>query len=228
MKLVPNSIRLESSQIIAEVANDLHDSTRAIPNRDDIDSVNNWLRPLPAILLETVQAKVTFDQIELKSDDILEHPASYEKLFLHLDNLDRNPHLLKTAIDADNKEAYRAILQWLGGYLVQKVDPGIWYRELVRRALAAESRGCELCIIGGLRFPTDALIIRKAGGIIIKIYRPGHLQYDMSDPTERERDSIVTDTVVASNGTLEDLKKCVEEILSDIRSNSLKLAYYTK
>jgi hypothetical protein len=228
MELEPSSTRLESSMIIAEVANALHDTTTTVPAKDDIDAINVWLRPLPSILLEITHSKVDYDQIKLDMADIESHPIDYEKLMLHLENLARNPALLKQRIDTDNKEAYRPILQWLGGYLIKKVDPSIWYKEVVRRTREIAAKGTKLCIIGGLRFPLDAQYVREMDGKIIKVYRPGHLQYDMLDPTERERENIHPDSTLVSNGTIEDVKNCAAQVLEDIKNNNLQKTYYAK
>jgi len=228
MLIEPSSKRLESSMIIAEVANALHDSTTVIPEKDDIDAINVWLRPLPSILLEVVHAKCSFDQIKLSLPEIESHPVDYEKLSLHLENLSRNKALLTQDITQENKEAYRPILQWLGGYLVNKVDPSIWYKEVVRRVYEIANEGKKLCLIGGLRFPADAQYVRSAGGKIIKVYRPGHLQYDTLDPTEREREDIVPDSTIVSDGTIEDIKKCAVQVLKDIGEGNLKKTYYAK
>ena len=91
----------------------------------------------------------------------------------------------------------------------------------------AETTGCEVCIVGGLRFPSDGASIKDAGGIIIKLYRPGHLQSDMLDPTERERDNIETDCTVMSNGSIEDVQKTAELILDAIKNNQLEPLYQT-
>lgn len=223
----PASKRFESSLIISEVVNALHATTTKIPDRDNLDSINEWLRPLPSILLETVHAHCTFDQIKLQDDEIARHPVEYSKLLLHIDNLTRQPELLKQEITRENKESYRPILQWIGGYMPQKVDPAIWYKEIVRRVYEAQDQGCKLCIIGGLRFPTDAAQVRQAGGKIIKVYRPGHIQYDMLDPTERERDNIQVDSTIASNGTVEDVGRCAVQVLDDARNNRLQTYYQT-
>lgn len=225
LEIEPSTIRIESSMIIAEVANSLHEGTKILPSRKDIDSINIWLRPLPAILLQTVSTKVSFDQIKIDSNDVINHPIEYEKLLLHIDNISRNSSLLLSPITKENKENYRPILQWLGGYLVKKVDPKIWYNEIVKRIYKAEAEGCKLCIIGGLRFPSDAQIIKSNGGKIIKVYRPGHLQYDMMDPTEREREDIVPDTIVISDMGLNEIKVCAKIIISDIKNNTLKKEY---
>ncbi len=228
MQIEPSSQRIESSMVIGEVANNLHASSKTPPDRDDIDAINVWLRPLPSILLETVHAHCTYEQIKIDAEDAKAHPIDYEKLFLHLENLARKPELSRQNINHDNKEEYRPILQWLGGYLVDKVDPDIWYKEIINRARNLNTRGVGLCIIGGLRYPSDAERVKEAGGKIIKVYRPGHLQYDMQDPTERERDNVTSDATVVSNGGIDDVKNVASQVLTDLRSNQLKKIYYAK
>lgn len=226
-ELEPSTVHFESSLIIAEIANAMHAALDTIPDPYDIDSLNNWLRVLPVIILQTVHAKTTFESLQLDQARIEQHPIEYQKLILHVENLKRQPELAKQVITRDNKETYRPFLQWLGGYLVQKVGKGIWYDEIIRRVYTAKSHGCTLCIVGGLRFPSDATILRQAGGIIAKVYRPGHLQNDMLDPTERERENIPIDCTIASNGTVEDLKSCAAQILEDIKAGCLKSNYHS-
>ncbi len=223
-----STIRFESSLIIAEVANALHKATAKLPDRYSVESINDWLKPLPAILEEIVHQKCTFSQIEIDQSDAERHPIEYDKLMLHLESLQRNPAMLHQEITVDNKEAYRPILQWLGGYLVQRVSGDIWYDEIIRRVKASEDAGYKICIIGGLRFPRDANNVHRAGGAIVKVYRPDHLQYDMLDPTERERDNIPTDSTIVSNGTVEDMLKCAKQVVKDIADNSLQKLYQTK
>ena len=83
-----------------------------------------------------------------------------------------------------------------------------------------------MCIVGGLRFPNDAQLLKQAGAIIIKVYRPAHLQYDVLDPTERERYNITVDCTVVSNGTVDDIKRCAQKVLGDISANHLQPLYY--
>ncbi len=225
--LVPSTVHLESSLIIAEIANSMHDVLNDIPDPYDVDSLNNWLKSLPAILLEHLKVHSTFDQIKLDQAQIEQHPVEYQKLIIHVENLTRDPSLIKQQITKENKETYRPFLQWLGGYLVQKVGQTIWYDEIVRRIHNAQAQGCELCIIGGLRFPSDATAIRNVGGVIIKVYRPGHLQNDMLDPTERERDNIPVDSTIMSNGTVEDVDRYAALVLEDIKNNRLQRLYQT-
>jgi hypothetical protein len=49
----------------------------------------------------------------------------------------------------------------------------------------------------------------------------------MLDPTERERANIELDTTIMSNGTVEDVGRCAQRLLDDIRSGSLQKVYQT-
>jgi len=226
--LEPKSIHLESSLVIARVANAMHAALERVPDPYDIEQLNNWLKCLPPILLETVHSSCTYEQLRLNQANIEQHPIEYQKLIMHVELLRKDPGLARQAITIDNKETYRPFLQWLGGYLVQQIDPGIWFNEIIRLVYDAQSTGCRLCIVGGLRFPNDATSIRHAGGQIVKVYRPGHLQNDMLDPTERERDNIPVDCTIMSNGSVEDVKACAARVLDDIRHNRLSTLYQTK
>ena len=227
MELEPHTIRLESSLVIARVANAMHMAMHDVPDPYDVDSLNKWLHALPPILNEIAHVDCSFEQVKLDPALIEQHPVEYQKLIMHVENLQRQPDLARQAITVDNKETYRPFLQWLGGHLVKKVDPNIWFREIIRMVYDARTTGCKVCIVGGLRFPNDATSIRHAGGIIIKVYRPGHLQNDMLDPTERERDNINADCTVMSNSTIEDVKNCAKQILDDIEHNQLRVLYQT-
>lgn len=227
-KLEPSVVELESFFVIAEVADGMHATLGEIPDPYDIDALNNWLRELPIILRDLLGVDSGFAQIRLEQSDIDEHPIEYQKLILHVENLRREPKLAKQKITRQNKENYRPFLQWLGGYLVKHVSRGIWYDEIVRRVKKAEETGIKLCIVSGLRFPSDATILREAGGIIVKVYRPAHLQNDMLDPTERERENIQPDATVMSNGSVEDLRRCAETFLADLKADDLQRLYQTK
>ncbi len=226
--LVPSTVHFESSLIIAEVANALHSKLKVMPDPYDVETLNDWIAALPGILNELLGVTCTFEKLKLKQYRIEQHPIEYQKLILHVENLVRNPDLAKQVITRENKENYRPLLQWLGGYLVQRIDAGIWYKEIVKRIRKAEAAGTDLCIVGGLRYPTDANLLRDAGAIIIKVYRPGHLQNDMLDPTERERENIKVDTTLMSNGSVEDVRVFAAKFLDDIRENRVERHYQTK
>lgn len=218
--------QFESSQIIAEVADALHVALDGkVPDKSDTEAINEWLKSLPAILLEVAHIKCRFDQLSIDDQSIKDRPLEYQKLMLHLDNLTRQPELAGQQITPDNKQTYRPFLQWLGGYLVQKAHNGIWYEEIVRRMRAIEPTGVELSVAAGIRFPQEADIIRGAGGTVIEILRPEIPVPDISDPTERQRQQILTDTQIINNGTLEELSAAAESVLYDLRNHSLKTQY---
>lgn len=226
-ELEPTTKHFESSLIIAEVANELQAAITTPPDPYNVDSLNDWLKALPAILLEVVHVHCTFDQIKLEQGSIEQHPVDYQKLILHVENMIRKPEIIHKTITKENKETYRPLLQWLGGYLVEKIDKGIWYNEIVRRIHQAQASGAKLCIVGGLRYPTDEAILRSAGALIIKIYRPGHLQSDLLDPTERERQNIGVDCTIMSDGTIDDIKQLVPKFLEDLKADRLQSIYHT-
>ncbi len=225
--LEPATVHFESSQIISEVADRLHKRLSSIPDPYNIDALNVWMRALPAILEDVVHVSCDYDQIKLDENEVATHPVKFQKLIMHVENLRRRPSLAKTKITAVNKETYRPFLQWLGGYLVEKVNSGIWYNEIVRRIHAVDTAGAKLCIVGGLRYPSDAAILRAAGATIIHIYRPGHIQSDMLDPTERERQNIQVDCTVMSNGSIEQLRRTAEMFLEDLAGRKLQKIYKT-
>lgn len=226
-RIEPKTKHLESSLVIADVANAMHSKLKIIPDPYSVTSLNEWLKALPEILVDVVKITVSFDELELNQLRIERHPVEYQKLIIHVENLKRDPNLIKNKVTHENKETYRPFLQWLGGYLVQHVKPTIWADELARRVEAARTENYEVCIVGGLRFPTDATTLRKTGALIIKVYRPSHLQNDMLDPTERERDNIPVDCTIMSNGTVEDLNTGAGVVLRDIRANKLQKLYQT-
>lgn len=224
-EIEPTTVFLETWQLIAEVANALHAKYEPIEDPYDIDNLNKWLEALPAIVHTVTHKFCAFEQIKLSTQAVERHPIEYQKLIMHVETLKRQPELAKQPVTAETKELYRPLLQWLGGYLVEKVDNGIWWDEMLSRIKNAERDGCELCLAGALRFPADAAILRKAGATIVKVYRPGHLQNDMLDPTERERENIKVDCTIVSNGTVEDLKKCAATFLQDIKAGKVKAVY---
>ena len=223
---VGNVCHLESGTLVTEVANALHARTDTLPQSDNVAQINDWLESLPPILHDVTHTDVSFEQIKLEPTTFDPNSSEYEKLVLHLQNLQTQSELLAQQITGANKEHYRPILQWLGGYLVKHVDTGIWYKELVRRAQMAADEGCELCVIGGLRFPTDADIVRHAGGVIIAVTRPDYLQNDLLDPTERERTKIQADTTVINNGSIDQLDDLVAVILADIEGEHIRSQYF--
>lgn len=225
--LEPQAFHFETGSVVSEVANAMHRAITDIPDPYNVGSLNNWLRCLPSILSEIVDYKCSFKDIELHQDLMEKQPLEYQKLILHVENLERDPTLIKKEITIENKEDYRPLLQFLGGYLVQRLDAGIWWNEVMRRIAKAEVAGARLCVAGALRYPSDAAIFRASGGVIVELIRPGHLQSDTLDPTERDRTKINADCTILNNGTLADLKKFCSHFLEDLKVKKLERIYHT-
>lgn len=216
----------ESSEIITEVADRLNKFFFwEAPTELDLNSINRWLAHLPAIVESVTHAHIHPDKLILQEHMIDSAPEDYEKLWEYVNEARHNQKLLTEHISANNKGAYRPLLQWLGGYLVKHVDEGIWFNELIRRARLAETYDCRLFIIGGVRFPSDGRAVRAAGGKILRINRPGAIELDKSDPTERERTNILVDSTILNNASLEDLQACAMQVYSDMEGGRLKRTY---
>lgn len=224
----PSSLHLESSRLISKVADKLHAATATIPDPDSIDSLNEWIGHLSGILKEVVHLDCSEELIHIDKSHLKNRPEEYEKLLVHVRALQADPTLREQTINPENKETYRPLLQWLGGYLAKKVDSGIWYNELVRQAQQAGAKGTKLVVIGGVRYPIEANIIREAGGSVVKIYRPDFEQADLLDPTERERDNIQVDSTIINDGSLEQLRQCAGILLEDVRNKQLQGRYQVK
>lgn len=109
-----------------------------------------------------------------------------------------------------------------------RIDGAMWFKELVRRIYLAEKEGCQLVIVGGIRYPIDAETLRQTGAIIIEIVRPMLAEVDIDDPTERERHDIKIDSRVINNGTLSDLDQTAVHLLANINNQEFKQIYLAK
>lgn len=225
LKAELNSLHLESFYVVAEVADEMHEHLKTIPEVSDLESINKWLSKLPDILQKVTHLEQRPEPILLTAELINTNAVEYEKLFVHLENLRANPDLLKQKITNQNKPQYRAILQWIGGYVATRIDARAWYRELILRARQAEGDGIKLVVIGGVRFPNDAAVLHEAGATVIRIYRPNAPRPDSADPTERENEAILTDTTVVNDGSLEQLDRSAVTLLSDIIQGQVQPEY---
>lgn len=215
----------ESSDVVIEVANTLRHESSGHPAAGDIAGINAWLAPLSDIITACVHCPADFSQLALSETRLAAAPDEYRKLFDYLRQMADRPELQAMEISQANKQQFRSLLQWLGGYLVKHVNRGVWYDELVRRLRRAEASGVQLATVGGVRFPGDAERLRNAGGFIIAIERPGQEVPDAHDATERERQLITPDTTVINDGSLQQLRALAADLYRDLELRQLRPRY---
>lgn len=224
---VQNHAHYETSGPIIEVANRFNQLLEAELNfetaTDDTELINQVLIWMPDVLAEHLHHDTTWNHLAITPKDAHAHPEQYEKLYSYLARVHKDLAIVEHTITAENKTDYRDLLQWLGGYFVAKISPTIWYDELFRRIELREVYTA-LVTIGGVRYPSDAQMVRNHGGRILRIVRPG-LADDTHDTTETQRSAIEADITVVNNGTPEQLQKLAETIWNDIAAGAPKATY---
>ncbi|MCX6727202.1 MAG: hypothetical protein NTX11_00085 [Candidatus Saccharibacteria bacterium] len=221
--LNPSAQQFESSEVISEIASQLNTFFMdEEPASDDLASVNQWLCHLPDILAAVLGNTYPAELFVITKEQITTVPRDFEKLFEYINLAQKDPALVQTQITQVNKADYRAILQWIGGFCVNRIRRTIWNDELIRRATKS---GCSMAILGGVRFAEEAENIKKHGGIIVEIERSHAEEQDIDDPTERERSQISADVTIRNDHDLADLKNKSIKLYEDIRANKLQTIY---
>ncbi len=216
----------ETSEVISEAATMLcaYFEESDVDN-NDAKSINKWLTHLPDILSTVLQRPINDSLFTIDESYIGSKVPEYAKLWEFITWAKAHPAKTHVPITQANKAEYRPLLQWIGGYCVENIDPIIWNSELIRRANQASVEGKKLCILGGIRFVAEAENVTKSGGVIVEVIRP-HLQsQDVTDPTERQRNLIHPNTIVRNDGTMEDLVHKVQHLYRDICEDKLATVY---
>lgn len=223
----PKHATYESGELIAEVAEDFN---RALSGELAFETTTNKVELTNQALIWFIEAiseklhqEVTWNQLAITKHQVVTHPELFEKLFAYIESVKRSPKLLDQRITAANKDQYRPLLQWLGGYLVAKASNTIWYDEIFRR-VGIHDTDKNLIIIGGLRYPSDALTVREHGGLIVAIERANH-DADTTDVTESARSDIRPDIIVHNNGTIAQLGTVATALCNDLVIGKPRPAY---
>lgn len=227
--MAPNHASYETWFVVAEIAQAFNQALEAElayeTTHNPIDLANQVLIWLPDAISEQLHHDVVWNQLAFTKHDTLTNPALFEKLFAYLHQVEGDKKLLKTLLTPENKEKFRALLQWLGNYLVVKLSKTIWYDELLRRIDLHDSRA-DLVIVSGVRYPSDAEALRSHGGRIICVSRPD--TPEGTDGTEAERIDIQPDITIINNGTLAELQTTVETVWNDIAAGGPKKIYKSR
>lgn len=226
LRQIKSAQHVESSGLISRVADGLNQHyVTARPQAGNPASINAWLSNLPDILRDVAHYTGDIPPIRVPSKDAIHADAGFQKLDEYLRILAQNHSLVTQRITEQNKETYRPLLQWLGGFVTKHINPTLWYDELLRQAREAESQGCELFVIGGVRFPSDAQVIHAAGGHIVAIERPTQESRDAQDSTEAFRSMVPTDATIINDGELGALDHIVVNIWKDLKQDNLQPRY---
>jgi len=220
-----SAIHIETFEIIAEVATQFNKSFHP-EHGTPVERINHWLGQMPGVLKKVLDIDVNYGDITISQKHIEAEPAAYVKMFGFLSLLDSKTNIARQKITSDNKEKYRPELQWIGGHLVSRVDKNIWFKEVVRRAEAEESRGVDLCITTAVKYKSDELYMRTFEGTVIpKIVRAELPTRDATDPTERESSLVTPDTILYNNGDLAQYKNSIEQFYKDYIDGTVQSAY---
>jgi hypothetical protein len=99
----------------------------------------------------------------------------------------------------------RRLLQ-MTGQAVRQLDEGFWLRQGLRKAHAVietSEPGKGGAVITDVRYMNEADAIQKAGGVLVRIVRPG-LESTDTHASETELDRYPVDFTVRNSGTAED------------------------
>lgn len=226
MQLEHPAVHMESSMIISSVANEWMATFRKELLLDpiDYDLLNEWFNDLAAVVSRQIKP-IDANKLHITHDEVLAEPKYVYKLFMHLNLIRQGVIALGETITEENKDRHRTILQWLGGYLVHRIDKGIWYEEIEKRMKLAADDGVKLYVVGGIRYPYDAEVVRRNGGIIIKLLRANLPERELADVTEEHRKEIQIDTTIISDAEPEALSELVKSLFDDLLTGDLLETY---
>lgn len=101
----------------------------------------------------------------------------------------------------------RRILQRIGTEGIRSLDDGFWIRQVLDNLPDGP------VVITDVRFPNEADAIKKAGGVVIRVNRPGLDESDQHT-SESAMDGYLHDWSVANTGTVEALYVKVDELVA--------------
>ena len=105
----------------------------------------------------------------------------------------------------------RSTLQRLGTDAIRALDSEFWVRTAMQRVAATSSP----VVVTDCRFQNEAEAVRRAGGYLVRVVRPGATSADASDlhASETALDDYPEDFYVDNSGTLADLASEARDLL---------------
>lgn len=106
----------------------------------------------------------------------------------------------------------RTLMQTLGTEWGRHyVDPQVWIKVAMAETAQLLRRGHSV-VIDDMRFPNEFQAVQMAGGLTVKVYRPG-VEVTHQHASEGGLEGVAFDRVIVNDGTIEDLHKKTEEII---------------
>lgn len=130
-----------------------------------------------------------------------------------------NDETIERKIEGDLKEEPCSILlgktprhamQTLGTEWRDLIDRDLWTSIWLGKAAVGNPM-----VVPDVRFHHEAMVIRRMGGTIVRIWRPGQSMADFH-VSETEMMSIKPDHVIENDGTIEELQAKVKDILNEV------------
>lgn len=219
LAIEPDSVHLQSGLTVMGVANAwvpqfaAMDRLEHAPDSELLEIANTWLRCLPPVASHITGKDVGYQALEISAQT--QGSPAVTRLFDYLKDLRFKPELNDSIINPQNKDQYRALLEFLGGYLYERVDEGVWYDVLTDDAQTEKEKGKRLINIDGLRFSGDELRCRRVGAYIVRVVRSSVTS--TGTVTEQSKRNIKEDIRVHNEGTIAGLGQVAEALLDDVR-----------
>lgn len=115
----------------------------------------------------------------------------------------------------------REVLQTVGSLFRDHFDKDVWVK-LLFRGFYPDDEYCKW-IISDLRYANEFDAIKSRGGICIRVDRP-NLPEDLSHTSETEWRNLTFDYAISNDGTLDDLREKVKEMITyyELKDNWVK------
>lgn len=108
----------------------------------------------------------------------------------------------------------RRLLQAVGGS-VRTVDAEAWSSRAEQRMVETLSAGGGYAMTG-VRFQTEIDVVRRHGGLLVWVSRPDHDDHSDTDVTENSVGPEDFDIVIVNDGTLEELRAQILDLVRSI------------
>jgi len=120
---------------------------------------------------------------------------------------------MKEKVDPRWGKSYREIMQLFGTEVCRVIHWNTWIYHVEKEF---KNKTSQNFVIDDVRFKNEAELIKKYGGILIKVVRPTLISENDQHQSEVEQDQIEPDVVIMNNYAIKDLHRRVEEAVTSL------------